>query len=401
LSQQLRQQRLEGPDLEELLSKVRSDFGQAATIVEANRLRKGGLGGFFAKETYEVVLDVDPDLAAARELEDLDAHADAQADAQADDEFVPFTLEELATRIDDPVPDFTAAMAAAVEEVEAELDDAWPAQQAIADVEPVVAASPKVARLVAGGLDGIPTPALPALPAVQPMPVIAPMPATAVPEPDVSVGLAHTRADADLAALAALGVPVDRLALPYRTDEPAVVALVRLLERLPAPPPMPTAQGAIVAIIGERAGALHVAGQLGLDGEVVLASRRRGADVRTIDDAEERKRAWRRRRKPTFVVIDVPFGVVRDPWAADLLGMLEPVVAIGHVDAGRKPEDVRAWAKGIGGLDALSLGGLEHTTTPAAALAVGLPVALLDGAAATPARWAALLTDRMAALAAA
>ena len=31
------------------------------TIVEANRLRKGGLGGFFARERFEVVVDADID----------------------------------------------------------------------------------------------------------------------------------------------------------------------------------------------------------------------------------------------------------------------------------------------------------------------------------------------------
>src|SRR5581483_11584954 len=45
--------------LESVLEEVRNRFGDTATIVEANRLRKGGVGGFFAKERYEVVVDVE------------------------------------------------------------------------------------------------------------------------------------------------------------------------------------------------------------------------------------------------------------------------------------------------------------------------------------------------------
>lgn len=368
------QQRLEGPDLEALLAKVRADFGQRATILEANRVRRGGVGGFFSKESYEVVVDVD-----------RGAGADDDSDG-TDDEFVPLTLDELASRVDDPAPDFAAALAAAVEQNAAAMEPlaadepdepAWPAEAAIADVTPVVAAAPQIARLACGGLD-----------AVEARPTPAPAP------PSLS--------SADLDALARLGVPMDRLALPERTDEPPAVALVRLLERLPAPPPFPRTQGAIIALVGDRRATTDLAAtfadELGIGpDEIVVAGRGRAAMVRTSDDADERRRAWRRRRRPTLVTVDAPFGIVEDDWAFDVLAALEPVLVMGHVDAWRKPEDVCAWATGLGGLDALAVDGLDRTTTPAAVLAVGVPVALLDGAPATPLRWAALLTDRLAA----
>jgi hypothetical protein len=324
------------------------------------------------------------------------------------------------SRVDDPAPDFTSMLKAAVDDAVA---PDWPAQQAIAEVQPVISATPKVAHVIPGGLDGI-GPA--AEPAAQPMhpprtrPLVpasrsvevevAPMPAPSaiVPAPIVpAVVDVEVEAEAAIdddpthAALLALGMPATALAVPAREDEPAPVALVRMLERLPAPPPMPRSQGAIVAVVGERDRGLEVAERLGLDtSEIVVASRRRGADVRSVDDAEERRRAWRRRRRATVVVVDTSFGISGDRWAAEMLGAFEPVVAIGHVEASRKPEDVRAWAEGLGGLDALALEGLGETTTPAAVLSVGVPVALLDGDTATPARWAAILTDRMAALAA-
>ena len=51
------QLQFEGPVLEDLLERVRAEVGPDARIVAANRVRKGGVGGFFAKEGFEVVVD--------------------------------------------------------------------------------------------------------------------------------------------------------------------------------------------------------------------------------------------------------------------------------------------------------------------------------------------------------
>ncbi len=47
--------RYTGPELSALLNQVRRELGAEASIVEANRVRSGGIAGFFAKEAYEVV----------------------------------------------------------------------------------------------------------------------------------------------------------------------------------------------------------------------------------------------------------------------------------------------------------------------------------------------------------
>ena len=54
------QLRFEGNDLETLLQRVRAEVGDEARIIAANRLRKGGIGGFFAKELYEVIVEPPP-----------------------------------------------------------------------------------------------------------------------------------------------------------------------------------------------------------------------------------------------------------------------------------------------------------------------------------------------------
>jgi hypothetical protein len=53
---------LEGLNLEELKIKIRDEFGPDARIVHADRVRSGGIGGFFAREHYELTVDV-PDKA--------------------------------------------------------------------------------------------------------------------------------------------------------------------------------------------------------------------------------------------------------------------------------------------------------------------------------------------------
>jgi hypothetical protein len=48
-------QRFEGASIEAVLAEVRSALGPDADIVEANKIRSGGIGGFFAREAYEVL----------------------------------------------------------------------------------------------------------------------------------------------------------------------------------------------------------------------------------------------------------------------------------------------------------------------------------------------------------
>ncbi|PPK94532.1 hypothetical protein CLV92_10734 [Kineococcus xinjiangensis] len=49
---------LEGSDLDALLAQAREEHGEGARIVRAERVRSGGVGGFFAKEHYQVTVEV-------------------------------------------------------------------------------------------------------------------------------------------------------------------------------------------------------------------------------------------------------------------------------------------------------------------------------------------------------
>ncbi|MDP9392991.1 MAG: hypothetical protein M3Q27_01440, partial [Actinomycetota bacterium] len=50
---------LEGFDIEELLTRIREEHGPGARIVQAEKVRIGGVGGFFAKEKFEIAVEVD------------------------------------------------------------------------------------------------------------------------------------------------------------------------------------------------------------------------------------------------------------------------------------------------------------------------------------------------------
>src|SRR6478752_5078160 len=49
---------LEGPDLPQLVAQVRAEYGAAAKIVKAERVRRGGVGGFFAREYFQLLVEL-------------------------------------------------------------------------------------------------------------------------------------------------------------------------------------------------------------------------------------------------------------------------------------------------------------------------------------------------------
>jgi hypothetical protein len=185
-------------------------------------------------------------------------------------------------------------------------------------------------------------------------------------------------------------------------------ALVARLANLPQPKRLPTGKGTIVAVCGERGDAVALARLLaeraGRGGErVVLASASARPTksapyecLRSAEAAAEERRSWRWRPGPTFVAVEAPIGR-RDEvlWASELLAVLEPHQAWGAAPSSRKVEDIAAWAATLGDLDALSIHGMDETTSPAAILQLGVPVGLLDGVVPSAELWAELLCERL------
>jgi hypothetical protein len=383
-------QRFEGPALEALLDDVRRQAGQNATIVAANRLRRGGVAGFFAKERFEVVVDLDgeeqgevelPEAAVpartAPVLFDHDAELEPELDLELAAPAEPMSLLDLADRVseDERTPRRTRPIVARRASTEA-------ARRVSTETEPFNQVLDRIARDAGVSL------AEPVAPA--PAPVAPPVPAV------------------DTVALARLGLPGHLL--PY--DAGAVdarTALLRALERLPRVEVLPKLGGSVLVVVGERDEAVELArdlaAEVGADPEqVILASTNyRGSAfvddhrIAEVDEVLERRRAWRRRRRPTVVAVETSAAKRSAAWTSAVLEALEPTMTWASVEAGRKPEDLRAWADRVGGIDALSVIGTDATISPAAVLQTGIPVGRVDGRSATPTLWAALLTERLAA----
>ncbi|HEY7948435.1 MAG TPA: hypothetical protein VID75_12230, partial [Acidimicrobiales bacterium] len=108
--------------------------------------------------------------------------------------------------------------------------------------------------------------------------------------------------------------------------------------------------------------------------------------VETAAEAAEGAPGWRR-SQPAVVAVDAPVESTDRAWARHLIASLLPTAVWGVVDATCKAEDVASWAAGLGGLDALALENVPTTVSPGTVLQAGVPVARLDGRAATPESW--------------
>ncbi len=236
---------------------------------------------------------------------------------------------------------------------------------------------------------------------------------TGVSEPDPEI---ETPPHPSHVALARLGLPSHLLPTlghhsgdttePVRREELAS-AILKAMATLPPPPKPPSMAGSILAVVGDAEAAVRLAGEIaneiGLDpNEVPVASpvplRRRVPARRVIrgaDGAAERAPGWKRRPHPTVVAIVAPMASPYRGWARHLLGSLDPTAVWAVVPATAKTGDIDAWAKDMGGVNALVVEGTEFTRTPAEILAAGIPIARLDRLKATPEQWAAILTERL------
>ena len=379
-------QRCEGSNLESVLEEVRARFGATVTIVEANRLRKGGVGGFFARERFEVVVDTDDDESPA--LTDLPAEYGVEATegfcerllSMADgvsDHVAPARAEAAAPLVSTEQPEFAAVL----DSITRHMDGPAVPNGA----RPALGFRPSLAPELAG---------LPESPLLPEEPLLPEKPSSAI----------------DTRALVRVGLPEDirraAVSAPVSGADPSAW-LLGLLGDLPAAPPLPAGTGSVIVVVGAREAALLLARQiiaeLGLDpdGLIIASTGYKGRAIpaerrmATIDAAAEARRSWRRRRRPTVVAVDASSGRSGE-WTRRIIDTLEPTAVWGAVDATRKPEDIFEWSEQLGGFDAVGVSNIDQTVSPAAVLQCGIPVARLDGRPATPLQWASLLAPRLA-----
>ncbi|QGG94660.1 hypothetical protein [Actinomarinicola tropica] len=335
--------KFDGPHLEEVLERVGRELGPRAVIVEANKTRRGGVGGFFSKEWYEVVVA-----------------APAEEPAATDDELaIEDPLLALADAVQDEVaPRRSPAPEPVREETFAE-----------------VLARAGVGERLSPGTSSLTAPPAPALPT-------APV-ASAMPAPVAPVAQAAEVALRDLP----LGEMLARLdALVPRTT-------------------LPTAAGAVIAVVGDlrvaRAAAAALAVRLGAGEADVMIATPEARDavspwlrIDGPDVAAARAARWRRGEHPVVVAVDLTPGREGHAWAASVLEALDADQVRLVARAWQVTDELAPKAAVLGGVDGIELVELEAAAEPEAFLALDLPVVGIDGRPATSEMWAALMMER-------
>jgi len=430
---------LEGPSLEELLEQVRREHGPSAQIVKAEKVRKGGVGGFFSRESFVIEVVVEPaaalpaagpapvagprsvlDLVEQRNAEEsggsLSAGISTQGDAfstmlarlqreqlEPEDDFVMVRPQRVVPR-DIPAPrveerqrgPFVPALPDLIlDEAPEPVVEAAPEELPAAarraedeyalDDDEVAEVAPKPRATTRRSTDGPPAPPQPR--------------AAKAKKPVKAVAVRSSKPVAPVTGLPARVITGDG------TIDPAL--LMQWLRALPAAPQPPLEGGAVIALVGPveetYATATRLAADLGIDpGATAVVSRTAAlpgaTTLRNASAVADSREGWGSQGDPAIVVVDAPLGARRGAeWRTEVLDEVDPSFVYGVLPATTKPEDLESWATRLGGVDALALYGVTETTQPATALQSGIPVGLLDGAEATPAVWAGLLLDRMVA----
>jgi hypothetical protein len=427
------QQQFEGPVLEDLLQRVRSEVGPGARIVAANRVRKGGVGGFFSRQAFEVLVET-ADAPSTAPHPDRTASTPVPVASTSGEGRAPATILELADAVSaderNDIIDLVEERTLSTQTRDfAEVLDRF--SRAIDATAEELGRAPDPTGEIPGrsqeidlrGTDPAMTaPATPAAP-VEPGPY---GPVDPAPRPvddghvDVSAPAATPTSRTVRPAVTPPTEMIDRyetrllkLGLPARLIPRGVGpnglkgALVESLVRLPPAPNIPSAVGVVIATVGVGAApvmlARDLATEIGLDpDDVILATRERlgggiPAWLQMCDapTAQERRLSWRRRTRPTLVACSLPTATRGLGWAKDILDHLEPTVTWAIVDAGWKREDIAYRIEGLGGVDVLALDGLDETVSPATALEIGIPVGRLAEEHASPLTWTELLLERL------
>jgi hypothetical protein len=362
-----RQLRYEGVRLDDVLARVREEHGPDANIVSADLTRRGGVGGFFARETFEVVV----------ELESEPAPPAAPIPSTP----TPATAPPLEQRRG-PTSQPAAPQAATAPPVQpapaaAGLDDAPPPPRfAAVPAQPAAVAPGEFARMLADMIDD-------------------PDPLSSEPTPIVPPDLLVTNTG-QVPALG--GTP---MAEPTDVAPIGIGELLGQLNRM-IKPIRPVPDHGVVAVVGPRGDAVEVG--LGLaqacgraPSEVMVAAPTdpgvTPATIGIVVAESSRRRHQRGQAGPTIVVVSVMPGMDGHRWAAETLAAIAPT-QIRLAVAGWRPIDrVAQTLAGIGGVDVIDLVSLDGATAPEAFLRLGVPVATIDGQEATATLWAALLVD--------
>jgi hypothetical protein len=356
---------LDGTNLSELLAQAREEYGDGVQIVKADRIRTGGVAGFFSKEKYQLTIDV-PTRAATSVPESILDLAEEVSNRERDAApFAPLAASPGPTMSTDS-PSFASVLADITATIE----------------EQPSKPSPTLATAVSEPL-----------PCVQQPPGVR-NPVVRVTAPDRAT---HGK------SLPALINPV----FNGGSSEVSLRALVGALKELPPLPSLPDEPGSLIAVVGYDASrawksALSLADRIGVP-EMNLNLAARSNDIRvhasrrfdTVEAARARAEKWSRRTSASIVVVEATMGPASTGWTREILAALEPDAIWAVVSATSKTHDASAWIERLPACHAVMVTDVMASADPASVLEIGRPVATLDGAPATPGAWASVIVEHL------
>jgi hypothetical protein len=437
----------EGRTAEEAVARARKALGDSDAL-RCWKTRKGGVGGFFAREVYVASLTPPPGSEAtrgkglrtssrrttdgsARSVSDGSARTVSDGSARSvaagaaspalpqgtgnpDDHLsglIEATNDQLSLQslaipagaFDQVLAEAEAALARLPEVVDTKGTDhpGVPPEDEDAEAEPepeheVSASSPEGARPLSAKEAGPP----PAAGAVAP--TVAKVKGTARPKPKARPKAAAPRSGAPVTpapstrvprlpdlkpGLRSLGVPSAYLPSGRR---PSLDLLADVMATLPVPGALPTAAGAVVAVVGggsdlhRTVGLVTATLSLG-ERDVLQLGQGPGTGSQIV-----RRRANGRR---SVVAAHAAPGRPLAQETHECLERLMPDYVLAAVSAQSKRADVEHWVGELPNVDALALWDLAGTRTPAELLGV-LPIAFVDGEAGSPLGWTLFLAGR-------
>lgn len=363
----------EGPNLEEVLSEARLCFGSDVEIEAANRVRRGGVFGFFASEWFEVWARPSADTETNPALALLDEEDEA-------DTFQSMVRNAMADRRMRGAPGPEPALS----EYDAALDDFFGGGADTAPARELVGAG-------AAMTPAAPAPA-PAPAAAAPAPAPAPQTAAPAPAPATIPDVTSAMTPAAVALEdAPRGATVFDEERAPKSD--LLWAMLERLDRVPSAPALPAS--GIVVFVGQARAALTAAQTMGerlglWNGDVAVVSRARDiADVPSwlvVDNFDElavRADRWRQ-RGIVPIVVDLGTEAVEQVWAIRAITGLRADQVRLVTEAWRLTEDVGRTAGKLGGVDAIELVDVADTVEPLAMLDLDIPISSVQGRPVTP-----------------
>ena len=417
---------LEGPDLPTLLEKVRTEYGADARIVQAEKVRRGGVAGFFARERFNIQVEVPrpPAIAqraptlggtAVRSVMDLVDRLNSEEEALHRDVIAaPQVTVHSPAKAVQPSASAARSGAPASSPRPPQVTVIRPSSAPSASMSTQSAAFAQVMSRLEQSFDS------PVLPPTSPSG-----------EQEMSVGadagqstlLRHAAlepqtvakrppARSPLSLGAQMAARATRMGVPWyvlaEIEGPTNVyrRLLAWVESRPLAPKIVSAPGQVIVVVGEVEAAMRVAGDLarevGVDPAAIhlavppsSTSRdvNAGQQLSDVSDIALRRESWQHSVGSTFVVVEAALPAAAEGWLGAVVSALAPTFTWAVAQASTKVNDVVSWAAVIGDVDALALVNVPATGDPAAALAGPLPVGLLDGRRATVTYWMSMLTD--------